>query len=74
MISFEAILIGDKTIARNNLAHKSFTLKDWEGDGSSSSPFLIKSVEDLNRLSTRVGAGNTYSGKYFKLTTNLTYS
>ena len=27
MISFEAILIGDKTIARNNMAHKSFTLK-----------------------------------------------
>lgn len=27
MITFEAILIGDKTIARNNIAHKSFTLK-----------------------------------------------
>lgn len=27
MITFDSILIGDKTIARNNIAHKSFTLK-----------------------------------------------
>lgn len=39
-----------------------------KGTGTASDPYLIESPAHLKYLSTRVNAGNTYSGKYFKQT------
>ena len=43
-------------------------------DGSAAHPYLISSTAGLDLLATKVNSGKDYSGKYFKLTTNLTYS
>ncbi|MCF0207112.1 MAG: hypothetical protein HUK15_06775, partial [Bacteroidales bacterium] len=42
------------------------------GDGSQSNPFLISTIGDLCNLAKSVNVGNSYEGKYFKLTNNLT--
>ena len=46
----------------------------WSGDGSSGNPYLIASESDWNALATNVNAGNSYSGKYFQLTADITVS
>ena len=53
---------------------QNFILIDWEGDGTSSSPYLIKSTTDLDLLATKVNSGYVSEGKYFKLGNNITYS
>lgn len=45
----------------------SFTVTETE-NGTKEKPFLIESVEDLNALASDVNSGNSYEGKYFKLT------
>ena len=49
---------------------------EWEGSGDSADdPYIIASVDDLNLLSLRTnGSDNDYSGKYFKLGANITYT
>ena len=43
-----------------------------QGSGTSSSPYLIESAQNLAYLAEMVNGGvNQYSGKYFKLTTNI---
>lgn len=42
------------------------------GDGSANNPYQIKTVADLNQLSSDVKGGNNYSGKFFKLANNIT--
>ena len=44
---------------------------DWTGNGTSTSPYLITRASQLAGLSTKVNAGTTYAGKYFKLDINL---
>ena len=46
----------------------------WEGDGTSSTPYLIKTVDELNQLAADVKSGTDYENVYFKLTTNLDYT
>lgn len=41
------------------------------GDGTKTNPYLIASAMDLTMLSANVGAGNTYSGKYFEQTADI---
>lgn len=48
MITFDSILIGDKTIARNNIAHKSFTLKVVEDTCIRSIPQQFKNDFDTS--------------------------
>ncbi len=43
----------------------------YSGSGTSSSPYLISSYADLRQLSYDVAAGNTYSGKYFKVASDI---
>ena len=38
----------------------------WEGDGSSSTPYMIKSCSDLVTLRNNVNGGTSYDGKYFE--------
>ena len=49
---------------------------EWSGSGDSANdPYIIASVDDLNLLSLRTnGSDNDYSGKYFKLGANITYT
>lgn len=48
------------------------SIEAFSGSGTEASPYLITSYSDLTELSTNVSSGTTYSGKYFKLTTNIT--
>ena len=41
------------------------------GDGSEASPYLICSLEELEFFRDDVNGGNTYEGKYIKLTDNI---
>lgn len=55
---------------------KQETSSTWEGEGSETNPYLIKSVADLKLLANNVknkktGAESGYNGKYFKLTSDL---
>lgn len=43
----------------------------FAGSGTESSPYLIASTADWNNLVTAVNGGETYSGKYFKMTANV---
>ena len=48
---------------------------EWTGHGTLSEPYIIDSEDDLNLLSLRTnGSDNDYSGKYFKLGANITYT
>lgn len=45
--------------------------RDFEGSGTEDDPYLIPSKEKWNLLATRVGAGNSYEGKYFRQTADI---
>ena len=52
-----------------------FTFYTFAGNGDSeSSPYLIRSAEDWNHLASNVEKGETYSGKFFQLTTDISVS
>lgn len=42
------------------------------GSGTSSDPYIISTAAHLSTLATNVNGGNTYSGKFFKLTADIT--
>lgn len=44
------------------------------GAGTAESPYLIKTIDDLNTLSADVNRGVDYHGRYFKLESDLDYS
>ena len=46
----------------------------WEGSGASYDPYLIKSIADMTQLANDVNSGNSYAGKHFLLTEDLTYT
>ncbi len=46
----------------------------WGGAGTSASPYTIATFADLQCLEYAVNAGNSYSGKYFKQTADITLS
>lgn len=45
--------------------------RDFEGSGTEDDPYLIPSKEKWDLLATRVGAGNSYEGKYFRQTADI---
>lgn len=57
-----------------NTALDGLTLRplEWAGSGTEDDPYLIGCAADFDLLlSRRVGAGNTYSGEYFRLTADI---
>lgn len=46
--------------------------KGFTGSGTQSDPYLLNDADDLQRLSSTVAAGETYAGKYFHITDNIT--
>ncbi|MBR6438738.1 MAG: InlB B-repeat-containing protein [Bacteroidales bacterium] len=49
-------------------------MAQWTGAGTQQNPYQIKSIADMNTLATNVNSGTNYSGTYFLLTTDLTYT
>lgn len=47
---------------------------NMEGNGTSSSPYLVKTVDDFRTISQKVSEGETYKGKYFTLAADLDFS
>lgn len=46
--------------------------KGFTGSGTQSDPYLLNDADDLQRLSSTVAEGETYAGKYFRITNNIT--
>ena len=46
----------------------------FSGSGSASDPYLISSSSEWNSLASNVNSGTSYSGKYFKMTSDITIS
>ena len=44
----------------------------WEGEGTAESPYLIKTQEDLAKLSEKSNSGRNFEEKYFKMTAPIT--
>lgn len=55
----------------NALDGLTLRLLEWAGSGTEDEPYLISSTKEFDLLSKRVGEGNTYSGKYFQLTADI---
>lgn len=54
---------------------KNFSVvSNLDGDGSSENPFIISSNEEWSLFASNVNNGNSYSGKYLKLTNDITVS
>ena len=45
----------------------------WSGMGTKNDPFIIDNTEKLDQLASRVNAGETYAGAYFKVTADISY-
>ena len=43
------------------------------GNGTSTNPYQISSIDHMEQLAADVNSGITYQGKYFKLMNNITY-
>lgn len=50
------------------------TLKrhEFKGSGTKEDPYLLENADDLTALSKEVNGGDTFAGKYFKITNNIT--
>ena len=80
LMSFSALFVTPvmaEEVGENTLAlapgddWDSTTDIEWEGDGSSATPYQITSAEELAGLAQQVNAGSTYADQYFELTTNI---
>ena len=47
---------------------------ELSGSGTEADPYLIQSTDDWNTLGTNVSSGTDYTGKYFRLTKDITVS
>lgn len=54
-----------------NIAYPEAASIKFDGAGTAASPYLIKSVADLEMLSQAVSLGNSYRGQFFKLTQDI---
>ena len=50
------------------------SLRALTGEGTELSPYMIGSATDWDNLAVNVALGETYSGRFFKLTNNITVS
>ena len=52
----------------------SSVMAQFSGSGTSSDPYLISSEQDLQQLATAVNAGESFSGQFFKQTTDIDFA
>jgi len=72
--AYELFLDASNTTTGNDRKTYQFPIRPvqmFAGEGTEASPYLIASTTDWNNLSTAVNGGETYSGKYFKMTANV---
>ena len=65
----------DKCSQSFNVPCVQFTFEvptQFEGEGTEESPYIIADIDDLSNLRNKVNEGETYVGKYFKLTEDIT--
>ena len=64
---------GWETVTENNATKvlPIMTVHPLNGNGSTASPYLISSTDDWNDFASNVFLGQSYSGKVFKLTNNI---
>ena len=43
----------------------------WDGSGTQSEPFLVKTSADWKQLADDVSGGNSYSGKFFEMKADI---
>ena len=43
----------------------------WDGDGTSTNPYKIRSSADWKQLADDVSGGNSYIGRYFEMTADI---
>ena len=72
-VSIAGIMIV-KNLNESNNSKPQLEVSAWSGSGTSTSPYLINSISDMDTLSSNIAGGNNYYGVYFKLTTDLDYS
>ena len=59
----------------SKLGHITCTIKiPYAGEGTEESPYLIATAEEWDTLASKVNAGTTYSGVFFKLTDDIAIS
>lgn len=46
---------------------------EWAGSGTETDPYIIKTIDEMNLLSSRAAAGNEFGGKFFRLDADLDY-
>ncbi len=44
---------------------------DWSGSGAADDPWLLEDADDLTRLSARCAGGESFSGRYFRMTADI---
>ena len=69
-ISGDVVTVGTSDVVVSAEA----TMAEWSGTGESGSPYLISNSDQFALLANRVNGGTNYSGKYFKLTDNISTS
>ena len=64
---------GWETVTENNVTKvlPIMAVHPLNGEGTAASPYLISSTDDWNNFSANVFLGQSYSGKYLKLTNNI---
>ena len=76
LLPMDALAVGNAQVATADEAELSATGASlFSGDGSPQSPYLIQSSDDWDALSNHINSGGTdYTGKYFKLTDDISVS
>ena len=76
--SFSKILVYDledtdsyEAVILVRWVNKSGTGFDLDGEGTEASPYIIKTADDLIKVSQSVNSGNTYAGMYFKIDSSV---
>lgn len=67
------LIIASCFLSANFFNYKTFVAEgiSCTGDGSKETPYLIESSAQLTEISTSVNSGNSFSGKYFKLSCDI---
>ena len=61
---------GGQTSAMFNIYHPAFN----EGSGTADEPFIIRTIDDMDQIATRVSLGDNLRGLHFRLVNDLDYT
>ena len=70
--NYTMTITGNANGYSGTLTHQFQVAKQLTGEGTQAAPYLINSADDWNTLASAVAGGINYSGKYVKLTKDIT--